>query len=548
MFKQIAFCVWSLLAALSAGWSPAAEKELWVYCPANFLVDSECERVEAILARAAKAGYTHALVTDSKFSRLAEMDKRYFNHIEHLRATAKELKIALVPACCPVGYSNDLLALDPNMAEALPVSEAPYQVENNRATRKPDPNIALPPLTERKRWGFIDEVWVAANDGLVATGPFNSNARVMKQIRTEPFQQYHASVWIKAEDFPTRVELKVLDAKGRSCNYTYLNSQPTQDWTQHHVTFNSLNNRELNLYIGAWGPTTGKLWLRDAKLEASGAVNLVRRDTAPIRVQLIGDAAPVDLKENVDFEAWSDPKLGTVPYRGEFETWHEPPAIQLKRNLPAGSQLKVSYFHTHVIHDAQVCGTIGDAKFEWMLKQQATAVTKLIPERSYMMSHDEYRLMGWTSHSLPGVKKDANPGELLTHNAEVCFQTIRTSNPQARVLTWSDMFDPFHNAVEKYYLVNGSLTSAQLPKDVVVVNWNSDKMADSLTHFEKLGHHQIIAGYYDQTPTEIKTWLNVVVENKIKQVDGVMYTTWNNSYRDLEAFADNVRKHAWYAQ
>ncbi len=524
-----------------------AERELWVYCPANFLVKEECQRVDAVMERAAKAGYTHILVTDSKFSRLHEMDSRYFENIERLKAKAAELKLVLVPACCSVGYSNDLLSQNPNLAEALPVVQSVYRVDDKQqAVHEPDPKVALPQLKDRSRWGFIDAVFKPADDGLVASAPFDGNARIMKRVQTQKFQQYHAAVWIKTEDLSSPVEVKVLDDKGNNYNYTYLKTQPTQAWTEHHVTFNSLDNTELNFYIGVWGPEKGKLWLREPRLESTGAVNLVRRSTAPIRVDLIEGDKTVELKENVDFEAWQDPKLGRVPYEGEYEAWHTPPPIKLKRSLPSGSQLKVSYFHTHIIHDEQVCGTISDAEFEKLLEQQMTAVTRLIPSSATMMNHDEYRVMGWTKPSIVGIKPDASPGDLLTHNVKFCTATLLKANPKQRVMTWSDMFDPFHNAVDKYYLVNGSLRSATLPPSVWVMNWNSDKKVESLKHFERLGHHQIIAGYYDESPKRINEWLDVIVNNNIRQVDGVMYTTWRRNYKDLESFAAEVKKHKWF--
>lgn len=546
----IAAVIFTMLSGLSATTteSIAADRELWVYCPANFLVESECERVHKILEQAARAGYTHALISDSKFSRLHEMDQRYFKHIAALKAKAAQLKLVLVPACCPVGYSNDLLAQNPNLAEALPVKQSSYTVKNGFAFHTPDPNVELPALADRKKWGFIDECFVASENGLVAEAPFGSHARVMKKINTQKFQQYHASVWIKTEDFTPAVEVKVLSPQGDNLCFTYLKSKPTQDWTQHHVTFNSLDNDQLNFYIGVWGPKTGKLWIKDAKLESTGAVNLVRRDTAPIEVKSINGNEEVLLKEGLDFEPWQDPKLGNIPYRGEYEAWHEPPPIQLKRKLPDGSRLKVTYYHTHIIHDGQVCGAIGDAEFESLLKQQATAVAKLIPTNTYMMSHDEYRVMGWTRNSIEGLSDNASPGDLLTHNAKVCRDAISQVAPTARVITWSDMFDPHHNAVAKYYLVNGSLESARLPRQVWVMNWNSGKKLESLKHFERLGHHQIIAGYYDEAPNEINNWLDTVVNQKVANVNGVMYTTWTGDYSQLDSFATKVKSHRWYQQ
>ncbi len=539
-----------LLAVVSFCWQvnvvAAATREIWLYCPANFLVDTECQRVHKLMERAASAGYTHVLITDSKFSRLHELGDRYFKNIEALRAKAASLNLVLVPACCPVGYSNDLLALNPNLAEALPVRQSLYRVENSTAVHVPDSNVALPKMSDRKKWGFVDEQFTTFEDGLVAAPPYTMNARVMKSVAVQKFQHYHISVWIKTEDFSSQVEIKLLDGRGANLCYTYVKTKPTQDWTEHHVTFNSLDNDKLNLYIGAWGPKSGKLWLRDARMESTGAVNMVRRSSAPIEVRWIKGSESIELKEGEDFLPWHDPKLGTVPYRGEYDVWHEPPAIKLKRDLPEGSQLRVSYFHTHIIHDGQVCGAAGDAEFEKLLKDQVAAVGKLIPSDSMMMSHDEYRVMGWTPNSVAGLAQNATPGQLLTHNAKVCYESILSVNPKSRVLTWSDMFDPHHNAVARYYLVNGSLESARLPQNVWVMNWNSGKSSQSLKHFDALGHKQILAGYYDAPPARINDWLDVVMQEKIKGVEGVMYTTWRQDYSQIESFMQNVKKHAWY--
>jgi hypothetical protein len=90
-------------------------------------------------------------------------------------------------------------------------------------------------------------------------------------------------------------------------------------------------------------------------------VNLVRRDSAPIQVELqTDDGARKSLAEGTDFENWSDPKLGNQPYGGEYEVWHEAPPIRLVKKLPDGAKLRVSYYHTHVVYDGQVCGTASD--------------------------------------------------------------------------------------------------------------------------------------------------------------------------------------------
>ena len=72
---------------------------------------------------------------------------------------------------------------------------------------------------------------------------------------------------------------------------------------------------------------------------------------------------------------------------------------------------------------------------------------------------------------------------------------------------------------------------------MVVVNWNSaaDKRVESLRHFADLGNRQILAGYYDGPIEAIRGWLRH--SRQVSGIIGVMYTTWQQQYRDLEAFA-----------
>jgi hypothetical protein len=104
------------------------------------------------------------------------------------------------------------------------------------------------------------------------------------------------------------------------------------------------------------------------------------------------------------------------------------------------------------------------------------------------------------------------------------------------------MFDPYHNAVEgPYYLVNGPWTGSWegLDKDVTIVNWNYGRRDESLKFFADRGHKQIIAGYYDGSQ-DTRKWLESA--DKVKGVEGIMYTTWQNDFDHLEEFAKSCRR------
>src|SRR2546425_2383464 len=120
------------LLATVRGESRAA-LERWIYCAQNLWVDKNIDTLETLLRRAAKAGYTHVLLSDSKFSKLGDMDARYFRNIERVKKIASELKLEIIPALFSIGYSNDLLWHDPNLIEAMPVRDALFVVEHGRA-------------------------------------------------------------------------------------------------------------------------------------------------------------------------------------------------------------------------------------------------------------------------------------------------------------------------------------------------------------------------------------------------------------------------------
>ena len=52
-----------------------------------------------------------------------------------------------------------------------------------------------------------------------------------------------------------------------------------------------------------------------------------------------------------------------------------------------------------------------------------------------------------------------------------------------------------------------------------------------------------MAGYYDSPPENMKKWLDAAQGHP--EILGTIYTTWENNYRDLEAFekiVDGYRK------
>lgn len=558
---RIAIPLAILTACFAAGVSRAEGplKHRWVYVSTNLQVDASVPKVEAILRRAHAAGYTGVVLADYKLSLLDNVQPQYFVNARALMKTAASLGMDIYPCVCPIGYSNGLLSHDPDLAEGIPVKDAKFIVTGRSAdvaspNLLPNGDFEAAQADKMDGWTFQDGAGTTSfadptehHSGskslrmtdIAKVDPQAGHGRIMRTLAVQPFHQYHISVWVKTRDLdsPGEVRCLALTPAGDNLTYPKWNVARTQDWTQYHAVFNSLANTQVNVYFGIWAGGNGTIWWDDAHVEEVGFLNVLRREGCPLTVK--GEDGSV-YEEGRDYEAVKDPKMGTVPWPGEYEVYHTPPSLRLTAGsrIKDGQRLNVSFYHAITTYDVQVTCCLSDPKVYALLTDQIKRVNDLFHPRGFFMSHDELRVANWCETC---QKRKLTPGELLAENAKRCVGMIRKANPNAEIYVWSDMFDPYHNAVEKYYLVNGSLQGSWsgLDRDVEYVNWNFDARAKNAPWIAKRGNKQILAGYYDGRPETIRTWLNDVKD--VSGVDGVMYTTWADRYDDLEAFA----KSAW---
>jgi hypothetical protein len=304
--------------------------------------------------------------------------------------------------------------------------------------------------------------------------------------------------------------------------------KPTQDWTYLEVVFNSLGEKAAHIYAGMWGGWSGTLWLDELALEELALVNVLRRAGCPLTV------ASADGKtaytEGKDFEPVRDSRMNQ-----DYDFRHAGPPLRLTDHsrIKDGDRLRVSWYHPVKTHSEQVMCCLTEPKTYDLLRDQARRVNELLKPRTIAMSHDEIRVANWCRTCR---KAHQTPGQLLAANVRRCVRILKDINPRVRIVVWSDMFDPFHNAVDHYFLVNGSLKGSWegLPRDVLIANWNSDKAAASLQWFAKRGHEQVIAGYYDSDLGNFRQW--DAAARGVPKVTGFMYTTWTQNYNHLEAY------------
>ena len=551
--------------------APRAWEKRWFYHAANLSVDENMPKLEALLRRASAAGYNGILLSDLKtltWWRLPQASQaRWKANAGRLRAMTRDLGLELVVCIFPFGYAEGFLANDPNLAAGIPVKGAELRrladtlvvaqtaavANGSFEAYRGERAVGYDLQDDPGRASFIDTL--VHRDGRasirferVRAANEHGLGRVFQRVAVRPWQQYRIKVWMKAarltadilqiivldNDFPLQFQ-DVVVPSGSELRPISSARDLTTDWVEQAVCFNSLANTSVVIGIGVWGCKSGTVWWDDLRVETVPTLNLLRRPALPLAV-LAADGTVYE--EGRDFNRVADPRLGVSLWPGTFDTRHEPPAI----TVPAGSRIKegepvrLSCFHTVIFYGAQVAATLDDpAIFDLCAEEVRHARETLSPD-GYFMSHDEIRCAGWEPLE---TKSFRTSGQLFAYNIKRCYEIASREGGGKPVYVWSDMYDPGHNARAGFYLVNNTIAHSWdgLDPRVIVMKWGTPELTQKgLAFFEGRGNRCMLAAYYDEDVTKNFTILMNATGGAPGAL-GVMYTTWENNYSNLEKFA-----------
>jgi hypothetical protein len=566
----------ALGVALARGLFPApAEAEAanwqkrWVYVSSNLYVDENIPKIESVLRRASAAGYNGVSFADTKtlMWRLLDDPGRWKANAAKLRALATSLRMELVVAVFPFGYSESLLANDVNLAAGIPVKGAPLVRRGDRLVPDETAILANGSFEDHKGnrvagFGVQDDPGASSfvdttvfKNGRVSlrfenVGAVNhdGNGRVFQRVAVEPWRQYRIRAWMKTEHLTGGIVQIVVLANRRSLQHQNLMSRSPQglayfsgakdlttDWVEQSVTFNSLGNSSVIIGAGVWGAKSGTIWWDDIRVDDVPALNVLRRESLPLAVTGKGG---VVYEEGKDFGRIVDPRLGHYLWAGTYDTRHEPPLITVPpgSRIREGERVALSCYTPAIFYDGQVGCTLDEPEVFDLCAAEIRDVKETLSPDGFFMSHDEIRCGGWE----PSEKRDFHDsGALLAFNVKRCFEIANREGGGKPVYVWSDMFDPYHNAQKDYYLVNGSVAKSWegLDPNVVVMKWGvPETAARSLSFFSSRGNRLMIAAFYDgDVENDHTLWMKGTGGGPA--IDGVMYTTWKNDYSKLEEFA-----------
>ena len=536
----------------------------WVFNMTNFGNNDRTDKLIALMQRAKAAGYNGFVVSDVKFDKFQLTTPAILENMRRFRQSARDAGMDVIACVAPFGYADAFLANDPNLAEGLPVREAEFVVRDGKLVPFDDTTKLVNGSLEE--WnGDVPAGWTVEDPGKASfrdETAHNGKAclrqqdvpghgRLSQQITVLPWHYYHVSVWIKTEACTSKDwRITAYDGERTLCWQPPM-VKPTQDWTQYHATFCSLENKSLRLLVGAWNGKKGKAWFADVKIEPAGFVNITRRDSTPLKITST-DGRTVYTEEK-DFAHVVDRKLANDPNPGYMSNWHEPPVV----TIPAGSRLKEGDRVSASYNFACTCGKpnninlcMSDPKTYELIEKQVSWVKENFQPDVYMMSHDEIRLNGWDD---PCSKGGKTSGQILADCIQRCAGIVRKVAPGKPMVVWNDLFDPYHNAREKeddgkpfvMYMVKGNWSGswAGVPADMGIVNWSGGKI-ESYQNFSKGGRQQIISG---DKPDQIKTWLAACKD--LSGISGVMYTSWENDFGpNLENYIEAVKQQETAAQ
>jgi hypothetical protein len=516
--------------------------------------DSDLKDIQGLLETAAQHGINGA-VLEAGLDTMTHQDPPFFVRLQKLQATCDRLGIELIPACFSIGYGGPGLSENKNLAEGLSVQDAPFTVSKDTARIVPDASVRIANgdfeefQTKKNQFAsfdfaddpgkisFVDTQVKHGGQASLRFENFTANqyghGRINQTIHVKPHRVYRLSAWVKTENLSPvdGFNMTALVDGDRDLSPRKYSLKPTGDWKKISTLFNSMDNDKLTLYIGMWGGKAGKLWIDDWSIEEVGPINVLRRPGTPVSVKSAD--GKTTYVEGKDFAPLKDPNFRFWEIDRPSPALHLLPGSAIKD----GDSLLVSWYHPMVIYGEQVAVCMAEPELYEILDRQAAALAQHIHAKHVLLGTDEIR-MGGTCAACRGKDMAQLLGQCITKQEQIIHKYL----PDCHVLVWSDMLDPNHNAVDHYYLVQGSFVGSwkYVSKDLEIAVWGSAPEEKSLKFFADQGFATLAACYYDaDNLDDVKGWIHLA--QGMPNVKGFMYTPWEKKYKLLGDFGELLK-------
>ena len=503
---------------------PLRDRFVWIF-GWNLETKSDVEEISRVVATAGTHGLNGAVVSFG-LDTLCQKSADYFDRLSKVKTACERNGLELIPAVFSVGYGEGVLAHDRNLAEGLPVTNAPFLVQGRKARLVAEQLSLLSNgdfedsrdnrfarfdlLDQPGEISFVDTQVHHGGKASLRLENFTANSRghgrVMQEIRVQPHRCYRVSLWVKTEGLQPPRSFKVMvRGKDRDLAPRTFPIPATSDWRKLAFLFNSLNEDHVSLHAGVWGGKSGKLWIDDWRVEEFGPLNVLRRPGTPVTVR--DSHGTTTYAEGRDYAPLVDSSFNSDTVDREAASLTIIPGSRIKE----GERLLVSWYHPMLINESQQTVCMAEPALYEVFDHEARLLAERLNPKRVLMPMDEIR-MGGTCEACRGRDMGELLGECITRQVQI----LRRYMPGVEVLIWSDMLDPHHNAHGNYYLVSGNYSGSwrHVPKDLLIAVWGDKPQEKNLRFFSEQGFRTLGACYYDADDlTDVKGWIELRAES-----------------------------------
>jgi hypothetical protein len=110
---------------------PYSDRFVWIF-GWGLGEDGDVAEVTRVLEAAGQHGFNGAVLS-SGLDTLCKQSPDYFRRLDQIKQACERNRLELIPAVFSVGYGGGILAHDRNLAEGLPVEDAPFLVKGSEA-------------------------------------------------------------------------------------------------------------------------------------------------------------------------------------------------------------------------------------------------------------------------------------------------------------------------------------------------------------------------------------------------------------------------------
>jgi hypothetical protein len=529
-----------------------ADRFVWVF-GWNLEKDSDVPEVVRVLDVAGQHGCNGAVLAAGLDS-LSQQSPEFFRRLEQVQQACERNHLDLIPAFFSIGYGGGFLAHNHNLAEGLPVEDAPFVVKNGQGQLDDNRSVSIvnggfEDFSRNNFKGynfhdqpgeisFIDTKVKHSGNASLRMENFTANpyghGRIMQEVQLQPSRCYRLTLWVKTDGLQpaNAFRMMALADHDRDLAPREFHLPSTTDWTKISMLFNSLDIEKVRLYAGVWGGNAGKFWLDDWSLEEVGPVNVLHRPGTPVTVR--SDDGATTYQEGVDYAPLGDPQ----PHLWRDTDDPAPLKLLPGGHIHEGDRLRVSWYHSMLINESQVTVCMAEPEIYDIFDHETQLLAQHLHPKRVLLNMDEVR-MGGTCRACAGRDMGELLGECVTKQTDI----LRRHLPGVQIYVWADMFDPHHNGHGNYYLVRGDFTGSwkHVPKDLIMTVWGGAPEPESVHFFAEQGFPMLAACYYDaDNLDEVQGWLKLA--RTTPGVRGLMYTPWQQKYALLPEFGDLLKK------